>query len=259
MDLSGTTASVSGSSLSELVWSGPDGPDVRGVVALVRDDVPVVAFTYAAERVARQVAAADAVALVVRETRSTGRAFRPLVVHGHPHLVEDPDGAVFRRELLDQELRRFPPARVLADSPLLRREHWWYLPRLLLEIRATEVVPLPDGAGEGRPLLVSQRHGRLEPRPVAVRDGDPGRPVVDGPAPEDGTPCVLFGQDASFPDLERWNQWSRHGVWREGGLVVEHEVGTPGLGPAPGLLRRWRDQHRLARACRQALSAAERP
>jgi hypothetical protein len=84
---------VGASSLSELCWVDQVGrPQARGVVALVREDRPALAFTYADESLAREVARSDRVVLVLSETRSTGRAFRPVLVAGRPRLVEDPTG-----------------------------------------------------------------------------------------------------------------------------------------------------------------------
>ena len=256
MDVTEPASSVAAASLAELLWTGPEGPSAHGVVPLVRDGVPAVAFTYADERVAREVAASATVALALSEPRSTGRAFRPLLVHGRPRLVEDPEGAVFVEDLLEQELRRFPPSRVLADSPLLRREHWWYLPRLVLEIHPDAVQPLGERAG-GRDLLLVSRGERLDAQPAGVVRTTSDRLELDvGTPPPEGAPCLLFGQDASFPDLERWNRWSHRGTWRDGGLAVVQTSGTPGLGPVPGLRQRWRDQRTLSRACREALAGA---
>lgn len=257
MDLSELAPVVASSSLAELSWVGARGPVVRGVVALLRGPVPVVALTWAAEDVAREVAAAPAVALSLTEPRSTGRAFQPTVLHGRAHLVEDPTGHLFQAELLDQELRRHPPSRVLADSPLLRREHWWYLPRLVLELRVDRAEPLVERAAPRDLLLVSDQGGPVV-QVAGIRDQGADRVELDveGVLPEEGTRCVLFGQDASFPDLERWNQWHRRGTWTHGGLAVEHAGGVPGLRPTPGLWQRWRDQRMHGRACRQALDRA---
>jgi hypothetical protein len=259
---------VAASSLSELCWVDPDGtPQARGVLALVRDDRPALAFTYADELVARAVARAETVSLVVAEGRSTGGAFTPIRFTGRPRLTEDPAGEVFTADLLTQELRRFPPARVYADSPLLMREHWWYLPRLVVEVDVESVEPIsPRGPARDHVLVVA--HGSA---PVVRQVGlgtaatDHGRGeeqggarlhlAVEGDDPGHGR-AVLLGQDASFPDLEQWAQWRYRGTWDGRSLLVEEAPSRTGLGRPPGLLQRWRRQRALERACVQAIPRA---
>jgi len=77
--------------------------------------------------------------------------------------------------------------------------------------------------------------------------------TADGTVPAGSGRGLLFGQDASFPDLERWTQWSYTGR-REGALFhVEEAPERAGLGPTPGLVQRWRRQRELERACRRAI------
>jgi hypothetical protein len=256
---SGDVAAVVGaSSLGELCWVDAAGlPQVRGVVSLVREERPALAFTYADEPVARDVARAERVALALTETRSTGREFRPMLLTGRPRLVEDPEGDLYLEDLVVQELRRYPPSRLLADSPLLMREHWWYLPRLVVEIDVDAVEPMPQREATHDHVLVVADGAAPVVRLAGIRQRYEhrlevdleGRPAVPGPA-------VLFGQDASFPDLEQWSQWRYRGSWDGSGLAVEEAPARTGLGRAPGLVQRWRRQRDLERACVQALRRA---
>jgi hypothetical protein len=252
-------ALVAGSSLSTLCWVDAEGAArAHGVVALVRGDRPVVAFTYSQERVARAVAAAPCAVLALTEARSTGGAFRPCLITGVPRLVEDPTGEGYVRDLAAQELRRYPPARLFADSPLLMREHWWYLPRLVVELEVARVEPVELGEShppEDHLLVVAQGDVPLV-RPA-------GRPAVPPPqgrlplqvlgTPPPAGPAVLFGQDASFPDLDQWEQWRYAGTWDGAALVVERAPARVGLGGPPGLLTRWRRQRDLRRRCLAAI------
>jgi hypothetical protein len=250
----GVGEAVHASSLSVLCWLDENGlPRARGVVALVRDDRPVIAFTYSDELVAREVARSARVALAITETRSTGPAFRPALLTGRPDLLEDSDGEVFVSDLLRQELRRYPPARLYADSPLLMREHWWYLPRLVVEVEVEEVEPLGAHGQEGHVLVVADG-GMPVVRVATVRGRTQDRVElsVEGPVVAPG-PAVLFGQDASFPDLEQWSQWRYRGHWDGSGLNVEEAPARTGLGRTPGLLQRWRRQRALERRCVEAI------
>lgn len=254
-NLDAMAGSVAASSLAELSWVD-DGrePRVLGVVALLRDERPTVAFTYADEAAARAVAAAGPVALSLTEPRSTGADFRPLLARGRPLLVEDPVGDVYATELLLQELRRYPPSRVYVDSPLLQRENWWYLPRLVVELDIESVDPLPARAdADDHLLVVAGSHGpAVHPARLPAHGRERLVLDVDGSPPPG--PAVLFGQDASFPDLENWSQWSYRGVWDGSVFTVREAPAAVGLGPTLGLRQRWRRHRDLERGCVAALS-----
>lgn len=248
---------VRAATVGELAWlDGTGRPHAHPVTPLLLGDRPAVAFPYARAALARRVAAAPIAALVVSDDRLTGRDWRPVAVTGRPHLIEDRDGNLFADELLSQELRKYPPARALIDSPLLRREHWWYVPRLIVvvDVAATTAVGARAG-GAGEVLAVAAGDQRLYVDTVGrVGDGDgavrlaslTGRPPATGPA-------VLLGHDFSAPDLERWTPWSTRGRLTDGMLTVEEAPARTGLAPPLGLWHRLTRQRRLARECRDAL------
>lgn len=251
-------ATVASSSLSTAFWVSHAQPQARGVVTLWHEGRPTLAFTYADADVARELAASGRVGLAFTETRGAGQRFRPLLATGSPTLVEDPEGTVFREGLLEQELRRFPPARLLADSPLLRREHWWYLPRLLVHLDMDDLSGLPpDGPPREHFLVTGSAPEELRGQPTGVVEEDGDRLLLDVDAVPGAVPrpAVLFGQDASFPDLERWSQWRFRGVWDGDTFAVSEAPVRRGLAPVPGVLARWRRHRALERACRQALAA----
>jgi hypothetical protein len=249
---------VAASSLSTLCWVDPGGePRARGVVALVREERPALAFTYADEKVARAVGEAATVTLALTEARSTGAGFAPMALTGRPRLVEDPTGDLFLSDLVVQELRRYPPSRTYADSPLLMREHWWYLPRLVVEIDVEAVAPLA-ASSEARDHLLVVAEGSVpvvRAAGVSQRQDDRLHLALEGAAPAPGR-AVLFGQDASFPDLEQWVQWRFVGEWDGASLHAEESPARTGLGRPMGLVQRWRRQRDLQRRCVAAIPRA---
>lgn len=252
-------AAVGASSLAVLVWAEDGWPRCHGVLALVDEDRPVVAFKYADADTARSVAASPEVLLAAVEPRGTGSAFAPLLLRARPQLEEDPTGETFGARLLDQELRRFPPARVLADSPLLRREHWWYLPRLLvgLDVVADEWPSRAPSGPAAALLAVLTAEGLALAEATGADESEAAGDTVllDSPDTLPGPgPAELFVQDASFPDLERWSQWRHRGHWDGLLLHVDEGPGETGLAPAPGLVRRWRRQRELEHRCRDGLA-----
>ncbi|GIJ80033.1 hypothetical protein SAMN05443287_11719 [Micromonospora phaseoli] len=251
-----TRRAIQAATVGELAWIDPAGrPHARPVTPLLLTDKPAVAFPYAQASLARRVAAAPVAALVVSDDRLTGRSWHPAVLAGPPRLIEDRDGAEFSERLLTQELRKYPPARALIDSPLLRREHWWYLPRLIVVldvVSATSVGARAGGSGEV--LAVAGDHGLHVD--TVNRDGDGNGTIrltslADHP-PATG-PAVLLGHDFSAPDLERWTHWITRGRLTEGQLSVEQAPARTALAPPLSLWQRLTRQRRLARQCRQAI------
>jgi hypothetical protein len=256
MDLTSARTAVSAAGVAELLWRTPDGPPAaQGVVPLLFGGRPAVALPWALEETARSVAAAETAALVLSDSRVTGSAWAPLAAVGRPTLLEDGDGSVFTESLLDQELRKHPPSRVLADSHMLRREHWWYLPRLILVLDVDRLTPV--GRREG-PLdaVLAVDDGGLSVATVRVADWAAPTLELRGPVPGAEGPAVLIGQELSVPDLERWTVHTTTGHYADGRLSGVRPAGSRDLEPVPGLFARMRRQRALERGCITALRAA---
>jgi hypothetical protein len=252
-----TRRAIRAAAVGELAWLDRAGrPDACPVTPLLLGDEPAVAYPYGEAELARRVAAAAAVALVVSDDRMTGRGWQPVALTGRPRLVEDRDGALFADRLLDQELRKYPPARAFADSPLLRREHWWYVPRLIVVVEGAVAAPVgPRPAGAGQLLAVAGDPDRLYVDTVSCAEEGSGWLRVTslaGRSPASG-PAVLLGHDFSAPDLERWTPWTTRGWLADQLLTIEQRPGRTTLEPPLGLWRRLRRQRRLELACRRAL------
>jgi hypothetical protein len=274
--------SVQGSSLADLIWLDDAGePHGCGVSPLLWDGKPAVAFTYNRADLARQAGNSKVAAMVLTETRSTGSSFAPAALYGRPTLIEDPAGELFTERLLAQELRRYPPARVFADSPLLQREHWWYLPRLILVLDVDAARPMParpmpvppvpgqpgapPGSDAGTEPLARFGHllgvavdGRIEPRVVTAEENGSGSlalAAVDGRIIPRG-PAVLLGQEATFPDLSEWATWRYTGLCTGERLEVVERPASVGLGAPPSIWERWRRQRAFSRACRAGIAGA---
>ena len=256
MDATSVEAAVRSAGVAELLWRVPDGPPAAiGVVPLLLGGKPTVALPWAHAATARAAAASGTAALVLSDPRLTGSRWTPLVATGRLTLVEDGDGELFADELLDQELRKHPPSRALADSHMLRREHWWYLPRLVLVLDPVDVVP--GGRRDGpENVVLGVDDGGLHVRTVRVPDWDDDPlPVLGGP-PEVSGPAVLIGQEVSVPDAERWTVHTTTGRYADARMTRVTPAPDRELEPVPGLLARMRRQRSLERACIQALKAA---
>jgi hypothetical protein len=255
--------------VAEVCWRDRGGrPQAAAGVPLDLDGRPVLALLWSQQEQARELADAPVVAWVISDRRLAQRAWEPLVGFGHFALIEDAEGALFCDRLLEQELRKHAPSRAYADSTLLRREHWWYLPRLVLVLHPREVavvgerlhreqallVVVPDGTAPPAGADGPERVGELVVDTVAVQDWDgaprarslSGRPLPPGDA-------LLFGHDFSVPDLERWVRHATTGRWDGERLDVVSRPERRSLPPPPGLLERYRRHRSLERSCRAAL------
>ncbi|MPZ63363.1 MAG: pyridoxamine 5'-phosphate oxidase family protein [Propionibacteriales bacterium] len=249
--------SVGAASVAELAWLGPDGrPDGIPVTPLLLGNQPAVAFTYAYAAPARQIGSVPAIALVLSDPRMTGTGWRPGVLLGRPRLIEDRDGQLYKNELLAQELRKYPPSRTLADSLLLRRENWWYLPRLIVTIDVASIEPIAPREGDADRVLAVHAGG-LELDTVQAAGAGPDRLRLTSLAARhlpDGQ-AALLGHDFSVPDLERWTPWLWRGDLAGGVLSVSESPERTTLEPVPKLRQRFRRHRKLERACRAALQA----
>ncbi len=262
---------------AELCWLDTDGtPRALATTPLLDRGVPCVALPYSRAAEAAGLRRAGRAGFVVTDSRSVPDGESGLACTAAVEVVDDTEGDLFAVELLGQELRKYPPSRALADSPLLCRENWWWLPRLVVRLTGSvRTEPLALRTDPARHALLV-RPGEDGPRPVtvAVPGADGGNSPDDGAGPGptvplrpiggdrldgDGTDALVFGHDYSIPDLERWETWALAGRLRDEGLVPDHRQGTPDAGLAPlGLWQRIRAHHRLASRCKRGIMAAEK-
>jgi hypothetical protein len=244
--------------LAELFWADPQGgPDAMPVVPLVDEGVPCVALSY--DHLERADALTRAGSAIVTITDpDLARGARTLRCDVRVHRTDDLDGERFETStLLLQELAKHPPSRRRLDSIILRREHWWFLPRILLRLEPlAEPVTIPPAAA----LLGHVQAGVLAVAALRGWERD-GRSVrVGREAPDSGAtprgPAVLLDHGAEPPELER--RWGSrlHGTLDGDLLHVEREDAWGRSDRSPKLLRRVRDEWALEAACRAGLRAS---
>jgi len=260
--------------VAEVCWSDAHGsPRAMAVVPLNHEGRPALALYWSQWPQARELASCPRVAWVLSDRRMAQRGWEPAVGYGRMRLIVDHDGSVFSESMLDQELRKHPPSRAFADSHLLRREHWWFLPRLILVLEPTVAVQIgertdPDSHSI---LTVSAADGALAVDTVSLEtvpvdtvpvDTVPDRPIACISLGEQAPPlpgrAALLQHDFSVPDLERWGHRITSGRWDGEALAAVPDPVSRPLGPLlpPTLsvrerLRRHRELERdICRALR---------
>lgn len=249
----------------EVCWLDNAGrPAALATIPLLDGEVPCVALPYSRAAAATGLRDAEQVAFAVTDSRSLPADAEGMAVLGWVTITDDISGEHFATELLAQELVKYPPSRALVDSPLLRRENWWWLPRILVRLdRVERTVALPARRDASRDALLVRDDGRGLRLDVASAPDWDGpeialRAASDEPLRGDGAPTVGLSHDHS-PDRERWESWSRRGQLRGDQLLVTERDGDPVLDPAPlRLLERLRRQRALERGCRQGIAAVKR-
>lgn len=232
---------------AEIAWLDPDGrPDAATVVPLLHRERPAVALTFDRVDLGMRLARAEAVLFSVTSP-ALGGGRTPVSAWTHVSVHEDRQGDEFGEHFLDQELAKHPPARRFADSPLLRREHPWYLPRILVRTTRIEEVathPFRDA------LAVTALAGTGSATTV-----DLGRPDADAPitSPLPDGPTVILQHGADVPDLDRpwWRRW--RGEVTDGVLHTDRFDQQVQHTEPLGVWRRWRDQVAFEKACRAGL------
>lgn len=245
--------------LAAIAWLAPDGaPDVASVLPLTESGRPVLAFPYARIGLARALEASTEVALAVVSPGGAGpgaaglTAASLITVHGQAEVTADPAGERFHETgLIEVELAKYPTSRRRLDSLLLRREHWWFLPRLLVRIdglHQARTAPAADG-------LLATGGSTLQVDPCHIKDRDPlelrTSDLVTGRSP---AAVIEYGGD--LPELEQ--PWERRWLGTLEGDRFETER-VIGGGPADrplGLRQRMRAEKHLERACKAGLREA---
>lgn len=260
MDLERLTSSLERAALAEIAWIDADGRvRLTSVTPLHLGGEPCLALPLDRLDLARALAASPSVALVLSDSRLAYKGWSPLAVTGRIHALPDPTGELFRERLLEQEVLKNPPARRLIDSPLLRRENWWYLPRViarLVDIREMRAIARREPGRDGVLAWAGEAGIGVATVPDVEWSAEAIQTGAEG-LPERASRAALFTADFSIPDLDRSAELLLRGALDEGRFAVEERIGSLEMEPAPGVGARLRAFRALERACRQGLRDLE--
>jgi hypothetical protein len=255
--------SVQTAVLGAVAVAGPSGspPVVEGVIPLLVDGSPAFTLTYDRLETARLIGRAPEITLALHDPRLARVGWSPLAAPVRATVEPDPEGDIFLEEMLEQELRKHPPSREIANSFLLQRENWWYLPRLIIRLEPVEIPrPLASREDSSHGLLAWSESSGEHPRvhTVTVRDTTGERLPVSALGPErlpDEATATLRMHDLEIPEMESSATLNASGRLRDGQLAVESRNGSAELGSRPGIISRWRWVRSLERGCKRGLKS----
>ncbi len=252
-----TTAETA--AVAELAYTDADGkPRIEPLIPLPLDGAPAFALPYAREELARDLERSPQVALTFSDSRRAYVGWTPLAVKGRVEVTPDHEGDLFADKLLYWELRKFPPARGIIGSLLLRRDNWWYMPRLIVRFTPTEAPrPAARRTGDEHGVLAYGNGASLFSTTVRVDDWDTDKVALRTYLPEavlpEGIPAALLYHDFSVPDRELHVSLLLTGRLENSWLSVDSRTGSRELGKLPGLITRWRAQKDLEKRCKAGL------
>lgn len=236
-------------------------PLVEGVIPLLIDDAPAFTLTYDRLETARLIGRTPEITLVLNDPRLARVGWSPLSARVRATVEPDPEGSVFLEEMLEQELRKHPPSREIANTFLLQRENWWYLPRIIVRLEPVEAPrPLARREDASHGLLAWPEAPGDHPgvQTVAVPDTSSERLPISPLGPDnlpDASPATLRMYDLEIPEMESSATFNASGRLRGGELQAETREGSAELGPRPGIISRWRWLRSLERGCKRGLKA----
>ena len=254
-----TTAETA--AVAELAYTAADGnPRIESLTPLPLDGSPAFALPYSRTELARDLERSPQVSLTFSDSRRAYVGWTPLAVRGRVEITPDSEGELFDEKLLHWELRKYPPSRGLISSLLLRRDNWWYVPRLIVRYTPTEDPrPAARRTGDESGVLAYEDGASVSSTTVRVNDWDAEKVAVYQTSPEvtlpEGLPAALLYHDFSMPDRELSASLLLTGRLENGRLSVESRTGTRDLGKLPSLIARWRAQKDLERRCKAGLKS----
>lgn len=260
-----TVPALASAVVAEIAYTTASGEvDAAVVHPLPHDGAVVLALPFARSALAGALAAARAVVVVGSDARLVLRGWSAAAATGRMRVETDLDGRWFAEHLVEEELRRYPPSRLLADSLMQRREHWWYLPRHVCRLAdvtwRASVGERDDPLTTGMLAWDAADGLRADTVAVAGTGGDRVlvRSLAGRPLSGAADPACLLLHDWSVPDFERRTALVLQGRLEGDRLVVERRRGDAALPRPPGLLSRWGQARAFARACRQEIARARR-
>jgi hypothetical protein len=258
------TSSADLAATAELAYLDRSGkPRIMSVTPLISSGRPAFTLTFAEAETAREIDASPEVCLVFSDSRLAYAGWNALAVPARTELVVDPEGDDFLKLFLEQELRKYPPSRQYMDTLMLRRENWWYTPRLMFFLEGLEEPrPIERRNAPDRGVLAWSSGEGLRAETVRVKGWDDERIAVrsltgDTPFAGAEVPAALFFHDFSVPDMEQETSLLVTGRLSGERLSAESREGSRELPALPGLIARFRAQRRLKKRCEAGLKDHE--
>jgi len=157
----------------------------------------------------------------------------------------DVKGDFFVKHLLDQELRKYPPARMLRRIPFHRRLFGWFFGRAIIKLEPIAVEA--DAGGDAWTLVTEGENGY--PSIHSMPEADPEGGDVTIPPEVAGAPgaAVVFFHNES-EDMSELTSKAFRGEIKDGSFAVKARPAGPQAGGAGGMRQRGANARRAREA-----------
>ncbi len=143
----------------------------------------------------------------------------------------DVKGEFFIRHLLEQEMRKYPPARTLRRIPFHRWVFGWFFGRAIIKLEPIAVEA--DAGGDAWTLVTEGESGYPSIHPIAEADPEGGDVTIPPePAGAPGPAVVFFHKESE--DMSELKSQAFRGEIRDGSLVARARPDGPQRGSGGG-------------------------
>jgi len=161
------------------------------------------------------------------------------------HVYADVKGEFFVEHLLEQEMRKYPPARTLRRIPFHRQLFGWFFGRAIIKLEPTAVVA--DAGDDAWTLVTEGENGYASIQPIAAADPEGGDVTIPPELASVPGPAVVFFHKES-EDMSELASKAFRGEIRDGSFVAEARPAGPKAGGGGGMRQRGANARRAREA-----------
>ena len=158
----------------------------------------------------------------------------------------DVKGEFFIKHLLEQEMRKYPPARTLRRIPFHRRLFGWFFGRAIIKLEPIAVEA--DAGGDAWTLVTEGENGYPSIRPITKADPESGDVTIPPELAGAPGPAVVFFHHES-EDMSELASKAFRGEIKNGSFAAKARPARTAAGGAGGM----RGRRANARRARQAM------
>jgi hypothetical protein len=159
----------------------------------------------------------------------------------------DVKGDFFVKHLLEQEMRKYPPARMLRRIPFHRRLFGWFFGRAIMKLEPIAVET--DAGGDAWTLVTEGEDGYPAIHPIAEADPENGDVTIPRELEGAAGPAVVFFHSES-EDMSDLTSKAFRGEIKEGAFVAKARPTGSQAGGASGQRSRSANAKRARAAMR---------
>ena len=183
---------------------------------------------------------------LIRQSPKIALLARGVYLRADVSVYADVKGKFFVKHLLEQEMRKYPPARTLRRIPFHRQLFGWFFGRAIIKL---EPIAVETDAGDDAWTLVTEgENGYPSIQPIAKADPESGEVTIPPELAAGAGPAVVFFHSES-EDMSELTSTAFRGEIKDGSFVAKARPAGTQAGGAGG----QRSRSANAKRARQAM------